>query len=109
LYRASVDTAPEAIIDLLDEAGIDHASLTFLVVTGGTRESVLAGLGADAPTVAEWYSLHPDSGYAVAEVDGGVVAVQHTGYADPSNDVLRELRPAQNLHTLSAHSDRPRA
>lgn len=77
---------------MFDEAGVDEESLTVLLVRGGSRAEVLALLGA-----SETAGEVPDaedidhSAYAVAEVDGGVVAFEHSGYADPSPTVLAAL------------------
>lgn len=79
---------------MLEDAGIDGESLTVLLVRGGTRAEVLQVLGA-APAAAP--GPYPDledvdhSAYAVAEIAGGVVALEHTGYADPSPRVLGAL------------------
>lgn len=84
---------PEEILDLFDEAGIDMESLTVLLVAGGTRESVLSALGADPERMDNSFDLDMEkySAYAVAEVDGGVIAIEHSGYADPTNDALVQL------------------
>lgn len=79
---------------MFEDAGIDGESLTVLLVRGGTRAEVLRILGAAPDAVREPYPDLEDidySGYALAEVDGAVVALEHTGYADPSPRVLAAL------------------
>lgn len=79
---------------MLEEANLDSESFTYLVVAGATRESVLSALGADPSPVAGGLSdvdFEEFSAYAVAEVDGGVIAIEHSGYADPSREALRLL------------------
>ena len=79
---------------MFEDAGIDGESLTVLLVRGGTRADVLRLLGAEAEANGEPYPDLEDedySGYALAEVQGGVVAFEHTGYADPSPRVLAAL------------------
>lgn len=75
---------------LLATAGIDEESLTYLVVAGGTRSSVGAALGAELGTVVgvDDVDFEEFSAYAFAEVDGGVVALEHSGYADPGTAAL---------------------
>lgn len=81
------------IRDVFDSAGIDGESLTVVLVAGGTSAEVIAALGAEAePT--EFDDVFGDddySAYAVAEVTGGVIAFEQTGYADPSPRVLAAL------------------
>lgn len=89
-----MDHDPSRYEALFEDAGIDRESLTVLLVRGGTRAEVLQLLGAEARSNGEPYpDLEDDdySGYALAEVDGGVVAFEHTGYADPSPRVLGAL------------------
>lgn len=79
---------------MFEDAGIDGESLTVLLVRGGTRAEVLRLLGAEPESNGEPYPDLEDvdySGYAVVEVEGGVVALEHTGYADPSPRVLAAL------------------
>jgi hypothetical protein len=75
-----------------DEAGIDGESLTVVLVAGGSPSEVLAALGADPGVVGlDELDFEKFSAYAVAEVAGGVVAFEHSGYADPSRSVLAAL------------------
>jgi hypothetical protein len=87
-------SAPDYYRAVLEEAGVDDESLTILIVQGATRVEVAAALGMDLDsepaTDAEWDD--PDfSAYAIGDISGGVVAMEHTGYADPTLDVLRQL------------------
>ena len=89
-----MDHDPSRYEAMFEDAGVDRESLTVLLVRGGTRDDVLRLLGAEAASNGEPYpDLDDDdySGYALAEVDGGVVAFEHTGYADPSPAVLGAL------------------
>lgn len=82
-YRAALAAVP-----------LDTESLTILVAAGASMDEVAAALevkvGADP---SEYPDLDdPDwSGYGMAEVRGGVVAIEVTGYADPSLSALRTL------------------
>jgi Family of unknown function (DUF6461) len=89
----AVTDSPEGIPDLFDEAGVDMESLTVLLVAGGTRESVLSALGADLERMQDSVDLDMEeySVYAVTDVEGGVLAIEHSGYADPHNDALVQL------------------
>ena len=77
---------------MFERAGIDTESLTVVLVAGGSAREVLSVLGADSDVV-ELDSLDDIefSAYAVAEIEGGVIAFEHTGYADPSVSVLAAL------------------
>jgi hypothetical protein len=89
-----MDHDPSRYEAMFEDAGIDGESLTVVLVRGGTRADVLRLLGAEAEAVREPYPDVEDadySGYCVAEVDSGVVAFEHTGYADPSPRVLAAL------------------
>ena len=89
-----MDHDPSHYEAMFEAAGIDGESLTVLLVRGGTRADVLRLLGAEAEPNGEPYPDLEDvdySGYALAEVEGGVVAFEHTGYADPSPRVLAAL------------------
>lgn len=74
-------------------AGLDMESLTVVLVAGGDRVEVLRLLGADPEPSdpVEVFGNARLSVYAAAEVPGGVVAFEQTGYADPSTDVLAAL------------------
>lgn len=79
---------------LLEDAPFDTESLTVLVVAGATRQEVAAALGVDLAADPTEYPEADDeehSAYALTDLDGGVLAVEHSGYADPSLDALRTL------------------
>ncbi len=89
-----MSATPEQYAAMLEEAGIDSESLTYLVVAGGSRESVASALGIDLTSVQDDRSeIDPVefSAYAITEVSGGVIAIEHSGYADPSPAVLALL------------------
>jgi len=74
----------------------DAESLTVLVASGATRDDVLAGLGADMSEPVEDacdISEH-STAWAAIEVPGGGVAVEMTGYGDPSPRTLANLSKA---------------
>lgn len=87
---ASVDYYDE----LIDAFG-DPEALTLLVVAGASRDSVARALEVDLhePVGHPWDDEH-DHGYAswaLVEVDGGVIGIEHTGYADPTLATLRAM------------------
>jgi hypothetical protein len=86
-------STPEFYRSVLEGAGLDAESLTFVVVAGATREQVAATLGLQLERpVAPWTSDGVDfTDYALGEVPGGVVAIELSGYGDPSLDELRTL------------------
>ena len=71
----------------------DAESLTVVTVAGMTREQVLAQLGADlsGPVQDGWEDDEESTAWAAVDVPGGVVAVELTGYGDPSCDDLAAL------------------
>lgn len=81
---------------VLDEEVYDLESISIVVVTGATRTEVAAALEVDldAPTT-EWpdWEIDDMSGYSLTDLpDGaGVLAVELSGYADPSLAALRLL------------------
>ncbi|WP_344007796.1 DUF6461 domain-containing protein [Nocardioides lentus] len=83
---------PEQLEAVLDEAELDWEALTVVLVAGATRDQVLTTLGASPEPAAlgdvDWDHA---SAYAVVEIAGGVLALEHSGYADPSLDVLARL------------------
>src|SRR5688572_28188084 len=86
-----MSATPEQYAAMLDDAGIDSESLTYLVAAGGTRESVASAMGIDLSSALDDASdLDPVqfSAYATTEVTGGVIAIEHSGYADPSPAAL---------------------
>jgi hypothetical protein len=74
----------------------DTESLTVLVASGVTRDAVLAGLGADlsSPVEDAWDTDERSTAWAAVEVPGGVVAVELSGYGDPSLAILAALSKA---------------
>ncbi len=99
----AMDHDPISYEAMFEGAGIDGESLSVVLVRGGTRAKVLALLGAEPESIGDH---SPDleeeeeeeeeeeddySAYALTEVQGGVIAFEHTGYADPSPRVLAAL------------------
>ena len=68
-------------------------SQTVLVVAGASLEEVRAVVLADAALPTDGQTLQDDevSAYGFVEVEGGVLALEHTGYADPSVSALVQL------------------
>ncbi len=71
----------------------DTESLTVLVAAGATRVAVLAALGADLSNQAEdaWDFDGRSAAWAAIEIPGGVLAVELSGYGDPSLADLASL------------------
>lgn len=95
-----MSASPDYYAALLENF-FDLESITILVAAGATRAEVAEALGIDMSLTPTEY---PDSGdeddgdldvetaaYAMVDVDGGVLAVELTGYADPSLSALRSL------------------
>lgn len=89
---------PEDCAQLLESSPVDSESVTYVLVTGAYAGEVATALGADlgepARTWLEDEVMSDDgdtSSYAFAELAGGVVAVEPSGYADPTLDVMRRL------------------
>jgi hypothetical protein len=85
-----MDERVEHYMQVVDE--VDVESVTILVVAGASvvdvRDVITAESGlADGQEVAD----DERSAYAFFEVDGGVLAVEYTGYAGPSVDALVRL------------------
>lgn len=81
-YRAALDGVP-----------LSTEGLSILVAAGASIEEVAAAL--EVQVDAE-LSDHPEldgdwSGYAMTEVPGGVLAIELTGYADPSLSAMRTI------------------
>lgn len=105
-----MDHDPSRYEAMFEDAGIDGESLTVLLVRGGTSADVLRLLGAEAEADLAPYPDLEDvdySGYALAEVEGGVVAFELTGYADPSPRVLAALSALGGAAAVSALTSRP--
>ena len=88
---------------------LDFETLTVLVVAGASAEEVRSVVLAEAAPV-EGEELEDDevSAYAFLEVDGGVLAMEYTGFADPTVAALSRLsadgrRAAVVRDNISAH------
>ena len=75
---------------VLEDSGTDSESLTWLVVTGTTREEVADALSVDLAAPSESW-VEDGAAWSLAELPGGVLALEHSGYADPTNDSLVAL------------------
>ena len=86
-----MDERVERYSELLEEDDLE--TQTILVVSGASIEEVKAIVLADAALPADGQTLQDDevSAYAFVEVEGGVLAVEPTGYADPSVSALVQL------------------
>lgn len=91
-YAQGVAANPEYYEQLID-AFRDTESLTVLVVAGRSREEVAAELQVDVSAPLE--QIAPDdtdfTGWALSDVPGGVLAVEVTGYGDPSTAALTAM------------------
>lgn len=77
---------------ILDEAGlVEDAGRTLLLVTGSSVEAVLSLLGASAHPVSLGRWDDSGSAYAATTVPGGVLAIELSGFADPSSETLARL------------------
>jgi hypothetical protein len=86
-----VTVEPEHYASLLEESGLDGESLTVVLVGGADLASAARALGLDLDQPLDGQGILDEeewSAYALVEVDGGVVAIESTGYADPSLDAL---------------------
>ena len=74
----------------------DTESLTVLVASGVRRDEVLSGLGADVsdPVEDAWDTGMQTTAWAAIDVPGGVLAIEMTGYGDPSLTSLAFLSKA---------------
>lgn len=72
---------------------LDLEAQTILVVAGASVEEVRAVVLAEAALPTDGTTLADDevSAYAFVEVEGGVLAMELTGYADPSVAALVQL------------------
>jgi hypothetical protein len=71
----------------------DTESLTVLTVAGATRDQVAEQLEIDLlqPVEEDAWADSDQSAWALLEIPGGVVAVELSGFADPSNSDLAAL------------------
>lgn len=80
--------------ELVDSFG-DPESLTVLVAAGVSRDCVARALHVDLhePVGHPWDSKYGDdfSAWALVEIDGGVLAVEHSGDGEPTVAALREM------------------
>ncbi len=78
---------------VLHEAGIEPESCTIVLVSQADRGLLARALGADLTRTTG--DPDPDdidsSACALADVTGGALGYEPTGFADPANDVLRLL------------------
>ncbi|WP_183095270.1 hypothetical protein [Nocardioides stalactiti] len=85
--------------DLVDAFG-DPESLTLLVVAGATRDCVARALDVDLhePVAHPWDEKDDTdySAWALVEIDGGVIGVEHTGYGDPAVTALEVMARGGN-------------
>lgn len=83
---------PEYYLSVLEESSTDAESLTWLVVTGATREEVATALSVDlgAPASLDDVSIETTA-WIFADLPGGVLAIEHSGYADPHVRALAAL------------------
>jgi len=87
-------TATLEYYEQLLDAFPDLESLTVLVVSGASRAQVAAALDIDLnePVDVDYSGDSPDTtGWAALEIPGGVLAVELSGYGDPTNAALRTL------------------
>lgn len=78
---------------LIAEAFPDTDSLTVLVVAGRSRDEVAQALGVDliAPTDDPWDGEGESTGWAMMNLPSGTLAIEPTGYGDPTNAALVDL------------------
>lgn len=94
----TADRTPEPTVEhyteVLEAFG-DTESLSVLVVAGTTAAAVAEALGmeADRPVTLEELADLPEdvTGWAVTGVVGGVLAIERSGYGDPSLATLERL------------------
>lgn len=68
----------------------DTESLTVLVASGVSRDEAVGVLGIelDRPVDGSWDNGDDYTGWALVDVPGGVLAIETTGYGDPSTEAL---------------------
>jgi hypothetical protein len=71
----------------------DTESLSVLTVAGATRDQVVAQLEVDlrTPVDDDWPDQDGTTSWAILEIPGGVLAVEVTGFGDPSRADLAAL------------------
>lgn len=87
-----MSASPDYYAALLENF-FDLESITVLVAAGATQAEVAEALSIDMSMAPTEYPEHDEEGsaYAMVDVDGGVLAVELSGYADPSRSALRRL------------------
>lgn len=94
LYAPRVAASVEHYERVLEEFP-DDEGLTILIAAGISRVAAAEALGVDLgkPTGHPWdESAEADfSAWALMDIPGGVLAIEETGYGDPSLGALREL------------------
>ncbi|WP_408898544.1 hypothetical protein ACJ5H2_05385 [Nocardioides sp. R1-1] len=93
--RSTGDGDRVAYYDTVLAALPDPESFTVLVVAGARREEVAQLLGVDLTRPVAWEDIGMDeldeTGWALVEIEGGVLAVEPTGFGDPAVETLRAL------------------
>lgn len=94
-----MSASPDYYAALLEDF-FDLESITVLVAAGANQAEVAEALGIDPSAELTEYSDEGEydedvdlesAAYSMVDVDGGVLAVELTGYADPSLSALRRL------------------
>jgi hypothetical protein len=106
-------TATPEYYERVAGALLDTESLTVLTVAGKSREQVAAAIDVDLGQ-----SLHSEdlveagdidrTAWAIVEVPGGALAIETTGYGDPTRGALRALSEGGGAaavvrHNIQAH------
>ncbi|MFN8192748.1 MAG: DUF6461 domain-containing protein [Nocardioidaceae bacterium] len=86
-------TASTDYYERVSRAFPDTESVTVLFVRGMSRTQVAADLRADLAVRVEdpWGNGESQTGWAIHEIPGGVLAIEQTGYGDPSLEALGAL------------------
>lgn len=86
-------TATPEYYQQVGDAFPDTEGLTVLTVSGRSRDQVAAALDTDLskPVDDGWSDDENQTAWAILEVSGGVLAVESTGYGDPTLAALRAL------------------
>lgn len=86
-------TATPEYYERVVDAFQDTESLTVLTVAGRSRDQVAAVLGVDLnqPVDDGWSDNVHETGWAILEIAGGVLAVELSGYGDPALPALLAL------------------
>lgn len=77
---------------VVESAYFDSESITYLLVTGSTREEVAAALGVDLDDERDPADVDDEgAAWSFTQIDGGILAMEDSGYADPAPATLRAL------------------